>query len=174
MITILFVISVVVTFILFIVDIQRVNYLDGRFSRNKDPFLFRGSNLYFLLGISLFCMIGSGAGMVKFLIDIPQHTQELIRLDKEKEITILANSQSVTRITPILREYPQFEKDMFLSLKPEDLVFLATRYPELKSNTFFMKKADLIQNNITREKEIDIKKIGVEKSIGIRKFYIFF
>lgn len=99
---------------------------------------------------------------------------ELTRLDKEKQITIESNNQSVNRVIPVLQKYPQIEKDLLLSLKPEQVLVLSQTYPELKSDKFIEAEAEIISDNIYYEKRIQLKKIEIEKNIEIRKFWVLF
>jgi hypothetical protein len=69
------------------------------------------------------------------------------------------NTKIENQISTIVKEYQNYETEIFADIKPEESVALVSLYPELKSNTLVQKQIEIYTENNQKIKELKEQKL---------------
>ena len=70
------------------------------------------------------------------------------------------NTKIEEQIATMVKQYQEYETDIFESVTPESAMTLVTLYPELKSDTLVQKQIEVYLSNNERIKELKEEKIN--------------
>ena len=69
------------------------------------------------------------------------------------------NARIEEQISVAIKQYQEYETDIFTELEPESVVTLVSLYPELKADTLVQKQIEVYLNNNAAIKELKSEKI---------------
>jgi hypothetical protein len=101
-------------------------------------------------------------GIVSFiaLVILLVNVSGLKVIDTKIEMYQDENTKIESQITECIKQYQQYEKDIFTEVTPDSAVTLVTLYPELKSDTLVSKQIDIYLENNQTIKNLKAKKIN--------------
>lgn len=96
--------------------------------------------------------------ILAFFLAIP--ISQLSVIDEKISMYQEENTKIEEQIATMVKQYQEYETDIFESVTPESAMTLVTLYPELKSDTLVQKQIEVYVYNNERIKELKEEKIG--------------
>lgn len=111
-------------------------------------------------GAVLFCGILGGVATFITFIWLCVSVSGLKVIDDKIEMYQEENANIENQITECVKQYQQYETDIFTEVTPESAVTLVALYPELKADTLVSKQIDVYLANNQKIKELKEQKIS--------------
>lgn len=111
-------------------------------------------------GVTTACgVIGSIVSFITLIILLIS-VSELKVIDTKIEMYQYENTKIENQITECVKQYQQYESDVFTEVAPESAMTLVALYPELKSDTLVSKQIDIYIENNQLIKQLKEQKIN--------------
>lgn len=111
-------------------------------------------------GVTMACgILGSIASFIA-LICLCVSVSGLKVIDAKIEMYQTENANIENQITECVKQYQQYETDIFTEVTPESAVTLVSLYPELKADTLVSKQIDVYLANNQKIKGLKEQKIS--------------
>jgi 3-mercaptopyruvate sulfurtransferase SseA len=111
-------------------------------------------------GVTMFCGIsGSVISFVTFILLLVS-VSNLKVIDAKIEMYQDENLKIENQITECVKQYQQYETEIFTEVAPESAITLVVLYPELKADTLVSKQIDVYLANNQKIKELKESKIS--------------
>lgn len=119
-----------------------------------------------LLGVGIPCVIISAIALISLAISV----SGLSVIDTKIGMYQEENMKIESQIAECVKQYQQYETEIFTEVTPESAVTLVALYPELKSDTLVSKQIDVyLENNQT------IKALKKDKiNGGVWRWWLYF
>lgn len=110
--------------------------------------------------ITVFC--GVVGGIISFiaLVVLFINIGNLKVIDKKIEMYQEENAKIESEIAECVKQYQQYEAEIFTEVSPESAITLVSLYPELKADTLVSKQIDVYLANNQKIKELKENKIN--------------
>lgn len=111
-------------------------------------------------GVTMF--FGISGGVISFItfIVLCVSVSGLKVIDAKIEMYQTENTNIENQITECVKQYQQYETDIFTEVTPESAVTLISLYPELKADTLVAKQIEVYLANNQKIKELKESKIS--------------
>ncbi|MGN0627462.1 MAG: hypothetical protein ACI4IT_05830 [Oscillospiraceae bacterium] len=80
------------------------------------------------------------------------------------------NTKIEEQISEVVKQYQEYEKEIFTEVSPESSITLVSLYPELKSDTLVQKQIEVYTENNQKIKELKEEEIGAK----VIKWWLYF
>lgn len=111
-------------------------------------------------GLTITCgVIGSVISFIALIILLIS-VSKLKVIDTKIEMYQCENTKIENQITECVKQYQQYESDVFTEVAPESAMTLVALYPELKSDTLVSKQIDIYIENNQLIKQLKEQKIN--------------
>ncbi len=110
--------------------------------------------------IAIACGIFGGIASFIALICLCVSVSELKVIDAKIEMYQSENNLIETQIVECVKQYQEYEKEIFTEVSPESAVTLVSLYPELKADTLVSKQIEVYLANNQKIKELKEVKIS--------------
>lgn len=119
--------------------------------------------LIIVFSFVLIFVISASCFIIHDVLD-SKHIDDRIAILEEENLSIENN------VSVIVENYKDFENDTLTSLKPEDMIFYISLYPNLSSDSLVQSQIDLYVSNKEEIVELRNKKLDYE----ISKWWLYF
>jgi hypothetical protein len=110
-------------------------------------------------GFTMFFGIAGGVISVIALIVLLINVSTLKVIDEEIEMYQEENTRIENQISDCVKQYQQYESEIFIETSTESAITLVSLYPELKADTLVAKQIEVYISNNEKIKELKGKKI---------------
>ena len=111
-------------------------------------------------GVTLFCGISGGVISSIAFICLLVSVSNLKVIDAKIEMYQDENAKIENQITECVKQYQEYETEIFTEVAPESAITLVALYPELKADTLVSKQIDVYLANNQKIKELKECKIS--------------
>lgn len=111
-------------------------------------------------GITMALGITGGIASFIALIILLVNVSTLRVIDSQIEMYQEENKQIESQISACVKQYQQYETEIFTEVTPESSITLVALYPELKADTLVVKQIEIYVSNNEKIKELKTQKIN--------------
>ena len=91
-------------------------------------------------------------------------------IDDKIEMYSQENAKIEEQISEVVKQYQEYEKEVFTEVSPENSIALVSLYPELKSDTLVQQQIEVYVANNQKIKELNEEKIDAK----VIKWWLYF
>lgn len=112
-------------------------------------------------------------GLVVSLVSLVVLTGEVVNassIDDRIAMYETENAKIESQIVEVVKQYQQYEKEIFAEVTPDSAMTLVSLYPELKSDALVVKQIEVYIGNNEKIKSLKEEKIVV----SVKKWWLYF